>query len=258
MLAAFSREKGHRPPPPAAHAEGQHSLHGRPTSGHPFPWGSPAPRGPHHTCGSWRPRCSHRHVSQHGTTLRSHGLQTAATSSVSSFRPLCSLGWAPWRVLQCCLWLDPPGHTADTSLAQAALRSPLCWVPARLPLQPSPPTRAFRRSRGRTRFSASPLISGRGICEYPCCAFLSRSWTRVVALPSILRICPGPPLLAASHSDLTGATRSPWWFFILRVFRCRKGKPVLLKIKDLTKGLAFCDSLENGNFAQGLRDVFTH
>lgn len=146
------------------------------------------------------------------------------------------------------------GHIARTGRAPV----PTVLGPGQAPPAAQPSHRAFRRSRGRTRFSASPLISGRGICEYPCCAFLSRSWTRVVALPSILRICPGPPLLAASHSDLTGATRSPWWFFILRVFRCRKGKPVLLKIKDLTKGLAFCDSLENGNFAQGLRDVFTH
>lgn len=164
------------------------------------------------------PGCSQVHVSQHGTTLRSHGPQTAATSSVSSFRPLCSLGWGT-VACPAVLSLAGPSRTPSRRIARMhrPRSSPHCaGSQPGSPRSPSPPTRAFRRRH--TGFPASLLTSGRGLCEYPCCVFLSRSWTGVVSLPSILRICPGPPLLAASHSDLTGATRNPRWFFILCVF----------------------------------------
>lgn len=95
------------------------------------------------------PGCSHVHVSQHGTTLRSHGLQAAATSSVSSFRPLCSLGWGT-VACPAVLSLAGPSRTPSGRIARMHRphSSPHCaGSRPGSPRSPSPPTRTFRRRR---------------------------------------------------------------------------------------------------------------
>lgn len=168
-LAGGRLQGGGAPPAPSrGDAEGQHSLTGGQHRDTHFLGGAPHQGVLTTPAGSWGPR---------------RLAQTEATSSVSSLRPLCSLGWAPWCVLQCSLWLDPPGHPADASARTGRPPVPTVLGPGQAPrAAPALPPEPFRRSLGCTRFPASPLMSGHGLCEYPCCVFLSRSLTGIVAL----------------------------------------------------------------------------